>query len=433
MKKSWLRFTFTLAALMLFGNTDLAIGQAVKEPILKLDDLVKEAIENNPQLRAARNQAEASWKKVGQATAWEAPQIGIEFFNTPTSSFPNPLKNGMETDYFIQQMFPFPGKLSAAGSSAENNAKMNDESYSALEKKIISDVKSAYYELHLAQEKIQINAENQDLMRQFVQIALKQYQVGTGQHHEVLRAQVELSTLVNDGITLQKEKKAAEAMLNMLLSRPTDLPLGYAPEPDLSLPPLSFQKLRDLALASRPEVHAMDYAVEMNRDELRLSKREYYPDFMVRLMYKNMANTKNDFWSAMAGISVPLAFWSQGKYTSKVEENEINVKKAEEEVTNMKNMVLFEVQDALVKVQTNQSLILLYKNTVIPQARQTLESTIIAYQTGRSMFLWLIDIYRTLFNAELAYHQGVMDFMKSQAELERAVGLNMEEIREKIH
>jgi outer membrane protein TolC len=433
MERSSFYFTFTLAAFMLLGNTDLAISQRAKEPILKLDDLVKEAIENNPQLRAARNQAEASWKKVGQATAWEAPQVGVEFFQTPTSSFPNPLKNGMETDYFIQQMFPFPGKLSAAGSSAENNAKMNDEGYSALEKKIVSDVKSAYYELHFAQEKIQINAENQDLMRQFVQITTKQYEVGTGQHHEVLRAQVELSTLINDGITLQEEKKAAEAALNTLLSRPTDAPWGYILEPDVSLPPLTFQKLSELALKSRPEIRAMDYAVEMNRDELRLSKREYYPDFMVRLMYKNMSNTPNDFWSAMAGISIPLAFWSQGKYTAKVEEDELNVKKAEEELNSMRDMTLFEVQDALVKVQTNQNLILLYKNTVIPQARQTLESAIIAYQTGRSMFLWLIDIYRTLFNAELAYHQAVMDFMKSQAELARAVGLSMEEIREKIH
>ena len=432
MKKHSLWFVqlATFVAILLAGGAH-TFGQTKNEPILKLDSLISEAIENNPQLRAARRQAEASWKKVDQATAWEAPQIGMEFFNTPTSSFPNPVKDGMETDYFIQQMFPFPGKLSAAGSSAENNARMTDEGYKALERKIISDVKSAYYELGLAQEKIQINAENQNLMRQFVQIATKQYEVGTGQHHEVLRAQVELSTLVNEGITLQEEKKASEAVLNTLLSRPTNAPLGYIPEPDVSLPPLSFEKLKELALDSRPEIHAMGYAVEMTRADLRLSKREYYPDFMLRFAYKNMANTKDDFWSAMVGINLPLAFWSKGKYTAKVEEDELNVRKAEEEFRNMRNMTLYEVQDALVKVQTNQNLILLYKNTVIPQARQTLESTIIAYQTGRAMFLWLIDIYRTLFNAELSYHQAVMDFMKSQAELERAVGLSMQEIREK--
>jgi len=433
MKKRSLWFLWPSTSLViLLGAGVPAASQTEKEPILKLDDLVKEAIENNPQLRAAKRQAEASWKKVDQATAWEAPQVGVEFYQTPTKSFPNPVKHGMETDYFIQQMFPFPGKLSAAGSSAENNAKMTEEGYSALERKVIGDLKSAYYELYLVQRKIQINAENQDLMRQFVQIASKQYEVGTGQHHEVLRAQVELSTLINEGVILQKEKKAAEAMLNTLLSRPTDSLLGYVPDPDVSLPPLTFSQLRPVALDSRPEVHAMHYAIEMNRSELQLSKREYYPDFMLRFAYKDMANTGNNFWSAMAGINIPMAFWSKGKYTSKVEENELNVRKAQEEFNSMKNMTLFEVQDALVKVQTNQNLVLLYKNTVIPQARQTLETTIIAYQTGRSMFLWLIDIYRTLLNAELSYHQSVMDFMKSQAELERAVGLSMEEIREKI-
>jgi outer membrane protein TolC len=135
----------------------------------------------------------------------------------------------------------------------------------------------------------------------------------------------------------------------------------------------------------------------------------------------------------MVGINVPVPFLSLGKYSGMVEENELGVKKAEDEALTMKNMTLFEVQDALVKVQTNMNLVLLYKNTVIPQARQTLETTIIAYQTGRSMFLWLIDSYRTLLNAQLAYHESVMNLMKSQAELERSVGMNMDEIRERIH
>ena len=433
MKTSMLRYTLGLGLFVVAViSPDLAFGQAAKEHMLRLDSLASEMLENNPQLRGARKQAESSWKKVGQAISWDAPQIGVEFFQTPTSSFPNPAKNSMETDYFIQQMFPFPGKLSAAGSSAENNARMVDQGYKALERKVISDLKAAYHELYLVQRKIQINAENQDLMKQFVQIASKQYEVGTGQHHEILRAQVELSTLMNDGVILQKEKKASEAMLNTLLSRPTDSPLGYVPDPDVSLPPLTFQQLRQLALDSRPEIHAMGYAIEMNQSELQLSKREYYPDLMVKLAYKNMRTQTNDFWSAMVGVNVPLALWSKGKYSSKIEENELNVRRAEEEFNGMKNMTLFEVQDALVKVQTNQNLLLLYKNTVIPQARQTLEATIIAYQTGRSMFLWLIDIYRTLLNAQLSYHQAVMDFMKSQAELERAVGLSMSDIRERI-
>lgn len=408
---------------------DLGAQQA---GILKLQDLVAEALQNNPQLRAARNQTAAARTRVDQVTSWDAPQIGVEFFQTPVQSFPNPLKNQMEMDYYIQQMFPFPGKLSAMGKAAESNANMFDQGYKALERKILRELKSAYYELYLVQRKIQINAENQDLVRRFVEIAHKQYEVGMGKQPDILRAQTELSTLINDGLNLQKEKRVVEAMINTILSRPANAPLGYVPDIEVSIPQWAFEQLSPLALEARPELKAMNFNIDMNKAELSLSKREYFPDLMARIMYKDMAMTGNDFWSAMVGISIPLSPWSSGKYTSKVQENELNVRRAEEDYSSMKNMTLFEVQDANVQVQTNQNLVLLYKNTVIPQAEQTLQSTISAYQTGKTEFLMLIDAYRMLLMSRLDYHMSVMNYMASQAALEQAVGLDIREIAERV-
>jgi outer membrane protein TolC len=134
----------------------------------------------------------------------------------------------------------------------------------------------------------------------------------------------------------------------------------------------------------------------------------------------------------MVGISIPIAPWTSGKVVSKVEENELNVKKSEEEYTNMKNMALFELQDALVKVQTNQNIVLLYQNTTIPQAEQTLQSTIAAYQTGKTEFLMLIDAYRMLLMSKLDYSMAVMNFMASQAQLEQAVGLDISAIAKRV-
>ncbi len=405
---------------------------AQQSGILKLQDLVAEALQNNPQLRAARNQTAAARTRIDQVTSWEAPQVGVEFFQTPVQSFPNPVKNGMETDYFIQQMFPFPGKLSAMGQAAENSANMIGQGYKALERKIIRELKSAYYELYLVQRKIQINAENQDLVRRFVDIARKQYEVGMGKQPDILRAQTELSTLINNGINLQREKRVAEAMINTILGRPANADLGFVPDIETDVPRWTFEQLRLLALENRAEVKAMNFNIEMNKAELSLSKREYFPDLMARVMYKDMAMTGNDFWSAMVGISIPLSPWSSGKYTSKVQENELNVKRAEDEFTNMRNMTLFEVQDALVKVQTNENLVLLYKNTVIPQAEQTLQSTIAAYQTGKTEFLMLIDAYRMLLMSRLDYHMSVMNYMASQAALEQAVGLDIDGIKQRV-
>jgi outer membrane protein TolC len=419
-----------LALVLTIGHLSLGWGQESKP--LKLEDLIAEALQNNPQLRAARNRTAAARTKVDQVTSWEAPQAGVEFYQTPVRSFPNPLKDQMEVDYYIQQMFPFPGKLSAMGRTAENNANMVDQGYKALERKILRELKSACYELYLVQRKIQINAENQDLMRRFVEIASKHYEVGMGKQPDILRAQTELSTLVNSGINLQREKQVAESMINTILSRSANAPLGYVPDIEQDVPRWTFDQLRTLALEARPELKAMNFNIEMNKAEVSLSKREYYPDLMARVMYKDMAMTKNDFWSAMVGVSIPLAPWSSGRYTSKVQENELNVRKAEEEYANMRNMTFFEVQDALVRVQTSQNLVLLYKNTVIPQAEQTLQATLAAYETGKTEFLMLIDAYRMVLISKLDYHMSVMNYMTNQAALEQAVGMNIAEITGRV-
>jgi cobalt-zinc-cadmium efflux system outer membrane protein len=241
-----------------------------------------------------------------------------------------------------------------------------------------------------------------------------------------------LSTLINDGINLKKEKRTVEAMINTILSRPANAELGIVPEIESAIPQWTFDQLETLALENRPELKAMIFNTEMNKAELSVSKREYFPDLMARVMYKNMIGTKDDFWSAMVGISIPIAPWASGKVTSKVEENELNVKKAEEDYSDMKNMTLFQVQDALVKVQTNENVVQLYKNTTIPQAEQTLQSTISAYQTGKTEFLMLIDAYRMLLTVRLDYYMAVMNFMSSQAELEQAVGLDILQISQRL-
>ena len=397
-----------------------------------LDSLVFETLQNNPELKAARNMTFAAKTKIDQVSAWEAPQVGVELYQTPVQSFPNPFKDGMETDYFIQQMFPFPGKISAMSSAAEDNSKMIEQQYFALEKRIIRQLKDYYYELYLVQKKIDINKENQDLMRQFSDITRKQYEVGMGNQPDVIRSQTELSTLINEGINLEKERVDIQTMINTILSRPPNSEFGLVADPTDSLPSWQFDEIYELALRNRPELKGMAFNVDMFKSELNASKLEYYPDIMGRIMYKDMANTPNDFWSLMVGVSIPIAPWSGGKYTSKVEENELNIKTAEEQYNLMKNMVASDVQTSLVKIETNSNLVNLNQNTVIPQAEQTLQSTIAAYQTGKTEFLMVIDAYKMLLMSKLDFYMSKMNLMQSHAQLEQAVGLSIEQIKNEL-
>jgi len=404
-----------------------------------LNELINEAVADNPQLKAARNETDAQKTKIDQVTAWEPPQVGVTFYQTPIQSFPNPIKDGMETDYYIQQMFPFPGKLGNMGKSAENNAEMYAQNYKELERYIIEQLKSDYYELYYVQKKIDLNKENQKLLNQLTGITAKQYEVGIGRQTDMLRAQTELSTLINNGVNLEKEKRNVETMLNTILNRPPDKTFPEITSVNDSISGLSdnqfslnYNKLSELAFNNRAELKAMQYNIKMNEAELAESKLEYYPDIMVQLMYKNMSGTTKDFWSTMVGVNIPLAFWSKDKYTGKVQENEINISSAQEQFNAAKNMISSEVQSALVKIESNKNLMELYRNTVIPQSRQTLQSTLAEYQTGKTEFLMVIDAYKMVLMTHQDYYMAQMEYMQGQAQLEKAVGLSMDDIHEKL-
>ncbi|MFZ5948595.1 MAG: TolC family protein [Stygiobacter sp.] len=415
-----------LIILIVFNSTNAQNNNSL------LDSLITEALQNNPQLKASRLKYLSDEKKIKQVTSWEAPQIGIEFFQIPTSSFPNPLKNNMEMDYYIQQMIPFPGKLNAMGLSAANNAKMREEQFSSLKNKIIRELKTAYYELYYVQKKIKINKDNQELLKQFIEIAKKQYEVGMGKQPDIIRAQTELSSLINDEINLYKEKRDVETMLNTILNRPPYQSFNEIEKIYEEVPEYNYQQLLSVVLSIRPELKEMNYNIEMYKSELKASKLEFYPDIMARVMYKNMIDTKNDFWSAMVGVNIPLSLWSKDKYYGKVEENELNIKAAEEQYNSMKNMISYEVQNAIVKLGTNKNLYELNKNTVVPQAEQTLQSTLAAYKTGKTEFLMLIDAYRMLFMAKLDFYMSEMNLMQAIAQLEQAVGLPLNKIKESL-
>jgi outer membrane protein, heavy metal efflux system len=416
--------------------TVLCIGpsqaQDRQEATVFLDSLVQEARRNNPEIQAAGHQSRAARSRVRQAVAWEPPRVGIEFYQTPVASFPNPIKNQMETDYSLEQMIPFPGKLSAMGNAARNGARSAEEDSRAVERRVIFELKSAYAQLYLIQRKIELNTENRELMKSLAETASRQYEVGLGSQTELMRAQTESSKLANEGIALEREKRSMEAMINTLLNRPIEQNLGRIDTLETRFPGWNRESLDSLALMCRPELQAMRFEVEMKNSEVRAAKWEYVPDLTARLMYKDMVMTSKDYWSFMVGASLPLTSWAYPKAAGRVEEMKALGKQSEASYAQMKNMVLLDVENAWLSLKTNNDLIELNRQTVLPQAERTLVSAVAGYKTGKVMFVMLIDAYRMALMARLDNYMAVMNYTVSQAKLEQAVGMSISEIGVRI-
>jgi outer membrane protein TolC len=86
-------------------------------------------------------------------------------------------------------------------------------------------------------------------------------------------------------------------------------------------------------------------------------------------------------------------------------------------------MVLARVQDLYFKTQASGRQLETYRTAVLPQARQSLQASMIAYQNGKTDFLMLIDAYRTLVDLSLESLFVRKEFEEAVAQLEQTVGM----------
>ncbi len=390
---------------------------------LTIEQFLNEALSNNPGLRAVRLREQSASAQIAQAGAWDDPQAGVEFYATPITSA-NPFTDGMETDYFLQQMIPFPGKKGSMVDAAEANAKMAAQSTLTAGRALAEEGKRAFAMLYSAQRRLEVNEENQRLLDQIIVSARSKYSVGMGTQADVLKVQVELARLQNEHAVLDQEVSSATAMLNALRNRPGTTPVGRVADIPLDSLSIPLDSLLQLSLGSRPELQGMQYEIEMNRSELSASRKEWFPDLMLKGTYKQMRDQK-DQWAAMVGINIPIAPWGIGKYSGKNEENEAKLRGSEESLINMRNMVQSEVRDTYAKVQSRRQQIERYQTHILPQAEQSLNSSLASYRIDKVDFLTLLDSYRTLEMFRMEYYMAVAEYFTSVAVLEYAVGRDL--------
>jgi outer membrane protein TolC len=398
----------------------LATAVPGNESELALSNIIQEVLGNNPELKAASEKWEAAKARIPQAKSLDDPQIGVEFEMVPHRTFE--LGNAETTMYGVSQMIPFPGKLSLRGKVASKEADMAEQQYRAKKRQILAEMKSAYYELHFVHKSIGINEENKILLSDLSRIAQSKYSVGKVSQQDVLKAQVEVSKIINELIILRQEKETAEAKLNALLNRDIRSPLGKPQEFEVASFGSSIESLFAAAVENRPELKEAFYEVERSKLALSLARLEYAPDFMVEYKQRQ-TNAGWDGWDGMVKVNVPL--WFRTKQNYKVKEAMQDLASAESAYRGMKNGAFSQVRDLLAKVQAAERQVDLYKTGILPQAEQTFKASLAGYQTDKVDFLNLLDSQRMLLDFRLEYYRSTVDFQQRLAELEQAVGTDL--------
>jgi cobalt-zinc-cadmium efflux system outer membrane protein len=393
--------------------------QAPTGATLQLNDLVAEALRNNPEIQGSLHQVDAMHARVGQAGSLDDPELTYMREGMPGFHWNEASMQKIE----LMQTFRFPSKLSKESDIAEIGAEHSHHEHFEKELEIVTRLKSAYYELWFVQQSRALNQENSRLLKQFASIARTKFGVGEASLQDVLKADVELAKLQNQEQKLQQQEQSAKAMLIAILNRKPDDPLGVAVLADSVGVTLPLDTLQQLALHTRPMLLHDSLAVEESRAMLSLSEREYLPDLRLGVQYVTVPVGDFRGWSIIAGVSLPFAPWTLGKTSSRVDEATATVSRSSAALNASSNMVLSNVKDSYLKSQSAKRQLDSYRTVVLPQAHQSLKASLTAYQNGRTDFLMLIDAYRTLVELSMESLMVRMQFEQAVAELERQVGV----------
>jgi outer membrane protein, heavy metal efflux system len=384
--------------------------------VLTLEAVLAYAQEHNPAIRVAKSRLLAAQKVPAQASAYDDPTASWEAWNAPEDFRIDEAGNNI---FKLSQKIPFPGKLRLKGEIASKEAEGMEAELRATEIDIVAQLKKAYYDLWLVYQNLEVYRRDQELVAQFARIAEQKYAVGQVSQPDVLRAQVELTRLINRVTTETLARGKAQARLNALLSRPPEAPAGMPQHPPPPVVAYSMAELEDLTLRNRPELLAQTRALEKEHLGLALARKAYYPDFEVS-MSRFVNFDARDGFGVMVSASIPLAF--KYKYDAGVGEATANLQTAQDELWRLRDLALFEVKQALVEAQTALEQLNLFLYTHIPQAEQALQASQIGYQTGTLDLLSLIDSVRAIEQIHLEHLMAAANFERAWAELERAVG-----------
>ena len=309
---------------------------------------------------------------------------------------------------------------------AEYYANLQNENVSAVETKIKTDVKKAFNNVLFLNEVVNLNKLSlQNAEENFAVVELK-YKNGVQTEFDFLRAKVkvenikpELSKSENNLIISKKllkntiglkQSEEVDVIGNLSYDSNevfgnTDVVLKKISEENVSVRQLNISKLINKELITIDNANFLPKLFVFGQWQIDANENDGRSIFKYR--YYNVLN-------AGIGLSWNLNFF---RNTFKKRQSEIELKKTEETISDLKQKLRISGQNTLLKLDDAKKRIIAQYETV-KLAERGYELANLSFKNGVLNQIDVLDAEFTLNQTKLAYLQAIYDYQNSKAELE---------------
>lgn len=429
---------FSRLLIAVFIISHLSFAPAFAES-LTLEQAIDLAIQNNPQLKAAKARLGVSDAEIKTAAARLNPVIVSD--------------NGIAEDTYragIEQTFELGGKRRKRIAVAKAQLTVVQSEIDQAWLELRANVRRAYTRLYLTQEQQKALEEILSGTEKLLAVSQKQEQAGDVSQLDVLQADISVVNAKNDLQTLVNQRVEARNHLNSLLNQPLDTSVALSPPtlfPKLLETPalsptktsdgalqasvaktdFSLEKLIETALTHRPEMLQNERQITVAEKELSLAKINRIPNLSLTagpdIVIPGGGDEGGKAFGAFIIGTMELPVWNrqQGPIQKALAEQA----QLQQEQIALKNKITLEVTNAYNAFYANQDRVMRYETELFPKAQTVAEKSRRSFEEGKSSILIPLLAQKAYTNTRLGYLQAMMDLQNAISDLERAVGTGL--------
>ncbi len=371
------------------------IDSLLTKDTITLNDLLKIAELNNPQLAGSRELIGAAKGRLKQAEVYPNPTLGLEVEDAPTSRFD---LNKSTNKISITQPIIFGSRRSAAISASKVEIDSKRLTLENQRRILVGDLYELYAELVYFKQAHDLHDELLELAKKTLSTAKTRFEAKATLEAEVIKSQIEVYELELGKRRLDDQRSAIIEKLRATLGG-KDIPIDRI-DGKLSsrLPKFDMADLKNEIRKSHPSILAAQKNIEAFGYRIKQAEGERIPDLNVKVAYGRDEAERENIVEAGIGIELPLF----DDKTGKIHETKSLQRKAIHDLAIVTGRLFSALASSHAFYMTSKSEVEVFKDQVVPAAEKSLAQVQEAYKGGRMDLLDLLDAQRTHARAKLS-------------------------------
>ena len=264
-----------------------------------------------------------------------------------------------------------------------------EQAYHVLRERILTDVRTLFYELVLLQQRAALFNRILETNNQATTIARKLFDAGENTKNDVLLLELEAEQTTTDIVAIDAQRTAKWRGLARLLGEPQ---LSAAP---LTQPDENFELEWDQALAlmqQSPLLATVQAEIARNRAALQRARVEPIPDVNAQVSWQYDFSTNDSFTGIQLGVNLPRLNRNQGG----IYEANANVRAALLKATRVRLAIERNLAEKFGDYDQAQRQLERIDRIVVPKAEELVKIALASYAAGEASLADVLNAQRSL-------------------------------------